>query len=495
MLDSRFTQFAFMIAAALSGHALAQDECTGAIAVVLGPNGPFTNVGSTTSVPAWPCGAGANDIWFVYCSPAAGPTTFDTCGGGYDSTIQVFSGTCGALVSLACNDDFCGLQSSVTIAAAACTRYFIRVGGFAGGTGPFPLNIAGPAGPACCGTPATVVPQGPGCLASYASFYEYFATSAAFDLAGTCITLTNTGSGYVVTPGGGVYNPVGSLAPAVPLVLTDDSQVAAGTLGLNVGSNGWVALAGGNSNSFVVSVPVMLANPATAFYSWHDMNPTIPGSGLVMYEELGVLAQVTYNGVWDFAGTTVADANNIQFQINTATGTVTICWGFMSALGASGIGHLVGYSPGGASVDPGGSNLSALGVIVTGLTDISPLTLTSVGTPVQGPVAVPFTVTTGNIPFPCIHVGIVGLARPGLPLFVIGMPGCFLNASLDVLVGPVVALGPTVTWTALTLPAAPPFFLGFQFNAQGAILGTPLNTAFGIGALSSNGLKCTVGDV
>ncbi len=218
--------------------------------------------------------------------------TVDTCGANYDSTLEIFDGTggCGALVSLGCNDDSCGLQSTLSLAAvAACVPLYIRVGGFAGGTGNFPLNIAGPAGPACPGL-ASAVSQGTGCLASFASFRELFATSAAFDLGGTSLTLTSTGTGYVVTPGGGVYNPVGSLAPAVTLALTDDSQVAAGTMGLVVGSNGWVATGPGNSNSFVVSVPVMLGNPSTAFYSWHDMNPTLPGSGTVKYEEVPPLA-------------------------------------------------------------------------------------------------------------------------------------------------------------------------------------------------------------
>ncbi|MEO6593341.1 MAG: hypothetical protein ABIP94_01150 [Planctomycetota bacterium] len=46
--------------------------------------------------------------------------------------------------------------------------------------------------------------------------------------------------------------------------------------------------------------------------------------------------------------------NDLRF-VRSATGTVAICWGAMSGLGT---GHLVGYSPAGASLDPGNSNLS-----------------------------------------------------------------------------------------------------------------------------------------
>jgi hypothetical protein len=238
----------------------------------------------------------------------------------------------------------------------------------------------------------------------------------------------------------------------------------------------------------------MLANPSSAWYSWHDMNPSIAGSGQVKYEEAGTLAQVTFDGVWDFGGSSAADANNIQFQINTATGSVVICWGTMSTLGASGTGHLVGYSPGGPSLDPGNTDLSALAALVTNNADVAPLSLVGVGRPVQGPVAVNYNVTTGNIPASAlIHMGIVGLVNPAAPLFFIGMPGCFLNSSLDVIIGPSLFPAPSLTWTAITLPALPPAFVGFQFYAQGIILGTPLNTAFGLGALSSNGLQMTVG--
>ncbi|MEO6594189.1 MAG: hypothetical protein ABIP94_05505 [Planctomycetota bacterium] len=357
-------------------------------------------------------------------------------------------------------------------------------------------DISYAVGTVACPPAATVVSQGPGCGLPPASFYEQM-TPAAFDLSGTCITITNTASGRIVTQGG-TLNPVGSLAPATPLALTDDSQVVAGTLGLSVGSNCWVALGTGNSNAFGPTTALLLNNPATAFYSWRDLNPTIVGSGQVQYEELGTLAQVTYAGVWDFAGTTVADANTIQFQIDTATGNVVICWGTMSTLNASGTSTMVGYSPGGPSNNPGPTDISAITALVLNNVDGVPLSLTGVGRPVQGAAAVAYNVTTGNIPASALlHIGILGLNRPGFPLFAIGAPQCFLNASADVLVGPAVIAGggPTFVWTALNLPALPPNFFGFQFNVQGAIFGTPLNNAFGLGLLTSNGLKCTVGGI
>jgi hypothetical protein len=138
------------LAAVLTPLAIAQnDDCTGALPVLDGANGPFTNVGATTSTPAWPCGSGANDIWFVYVATASGTYDVNLCGGSYDSTLEVFDGTagCAALVSLGCNDDSCGTQSRVTFTATLGATYYIRMGGYAGATGTAPLTIVPPAPP------------------------------------------------------------------------------------------------------------------------------------------------------------------------------------------------------------------------------------------------------------------------------------------------------------------------------------------------------------
>ncbi|MGK0156471.1 MAG: hypothetical protein ACI9SE_003440, partial [Neolewinella sp.] len=131
-----------------------------------------------------------------------------------------------------------------------------------------------------------------------------------------------------------------------------------------------------------------------------------------------------------------------------------------------------------------------------GDTDALALELVAVANPIQGAAAANFDVTTNNIPASAVsHLGIVGLSSPGLDLTGLGMPGCFLHASLDalnfVLIPP--ATSPSYTWTALTLPAGPVFFDGFEFNVQSIIFGSSANTAYsGLGAITSNGIKATV---
>lgn len=482
-------------AAALAGNAISQnDECSGALPVVQGANGPYTNVGANSSLPAWACGPGGADLWFVYLAPAAGSLTVDTCGSGFDTMIEVFDGSCGG-ASLACNDDSCSTQSSVTVTVAMCNAYYIRVGGYDGVTGAFTLNVDGPAG-APCGTLASVIEHGPGCGARFASLYE-LQSAASFDMSGLTLTMTHApGGGYVTTIGPGTLNPVGSLGTPTALVLGDDSEATAGLLGLSIGSNCWVARAAGNSLGFTPNVATMLANPEAAYYSWKDLNPLISGSGQVQYEESGTVAQITYDGVWVYAGTSAADAAYVQFVIDTANGDTTITWG---ALPSAGTDWLVGYSQAGASLDPGATDLSAIpgAGIATPAVDVPPLSLTSVGRPVQGSTLAQFQLTTSNVPAGAlIHVGLLGVSQPDIPLVVIDMPGCVLNSSLDVLVGTTLLPPSTFTWNALDLPALPPNFSGFAFNAQSVVFGTDFNVAFGgLGALTSNGLAMTIGDL
>ncbi|MCB9882173.1 MAG: hypothetical protein H6834_10305 [Planctomycetes bacterium] len=123
---------------------IANDECSAAVPVEIGTSGPYTNVGSTTSSPAWSCGNGACDVWFSHTARCNGTLTIDTCAGSnYDTTLEVFTGLgCAALSSLQCNDDTCGLQSRVSVPVSMGTTYFMRVGGFSGSTGTFTLSLS-----------------------------------------------------------------------------------------------------------------------------------------------------------------------------------------------------------------------------------------------------------------------------------------------------------------------------------------------------------------
>ncbi|MFN7099539.1 MAG: T9SS type A sorting domain-containing protein [Flavobacterium sp.] len=90
------------------------DDCSGAISLTVGNSFASnqiiaTNVGATTSSQTTTCGNSNFDVWFKAVIPASGKLTIETdlqAGSSFsDSVISVFSGTCGTLSNLACNDD------------------------------------------------------------------------------------------------------------------------------------------------------------------------------------------------------------------------------------------------------------------------------------------------------------------------------------------------------------------------------------------------------
>jgi hypothetical protein len=93
----------------------ANDNCTGAIALT--PGGVFaTNPITATSAGATATdglvascqGNTASNVWYTVVVPASGSITIETqtTGSGYtDSIVSAFSGACGSLTSVGCNDD------------------------------------------------------------------------------------------------------------------------------------------------------------------------------------------------------------------------------------------------------------------------------------------------------------------------------------------------------------------------------------------------------
>ncbi len=339
-----------------------------------------------------------------------------------------------------------------------------------------------------CPAGASAEVIGAGCVADFTSFYEVM-TTAAFDLSNTDFTATFSPTGYTVSSalGAGIIPPGAIGAPAV-LALPDDGQVAAGTLGIVVGSNGWVALGGGNSNAFAPTPATMLSNPSTAVYCWTDLQPN--ASGTVSYEEDVATGRTrtTFDGV---NGWNTPDPHFIQFDFNVVTGD------WQLRIGAVGFANpedwLVGYSKAGPSADPGGIDLtlSSLFAFNTQLADTVPLTLESVGTPIIGS---PFMLTTTNIePTAIFHVGIVGLTQVNVPLqfvFPTANPGCFLNASLDLVLAPDLVFGGpgSHSWQGIDLTGVG--LLGFDLFFTSATLDL---TVLSDTTRTANGIKATTG--
>jgi len=123
------------------------DACAAATPISGSGAVPFSTANASNDGGA-SCGATAAspDVWFVYTAEAQGDALFNTCSeGAFDTVISALTDCGGA--ELACNDDFCGLQSQISVSVVPGSRIFIRVSGFNGDRGDGVLTFVGPGQP------------------------------------------------------------------------------------------------------------------------------------------------------------------------------------------------------------------------------------------------------------------------------------------------------------------------------------------------------------
>ena len=186
-----------------------------------------TNTNATNSpstVPAATCGAAGPDVWFAITVPANGAVTVTTdastaTGANQltDTVLQLYSGTCGNLVAIGCNDDTptsAYSQVALTGLTAGSTIY-ARVFGFSNATGDFSICATSTTGAVCAPvtnlatsnvttTGATVTFTAPAGAASYTVTYTAAggtATTVTPAPTSSPITLTGltAGTNYTVS--------------------------------------------------------------------------------------------------------------------------------------------------------------------------------------------------------------------------------------------------------------------------------------------------------
>ncbi len=134
------------------------NECVAATDVGLG-NHFFDTTNATDSTNNFPLECSFNgtgifkDVWFryVHAGDCVTDVTVSTCDtAAFDTILAVSTGCSGTVI--ACNDDACDVQSSVTFSAAPGTAYLIRLGGYLGASGAGALVISAAPCPPACGT-------------------------------------------------------------------------------------------------------------------------------------------------------------------------------------------------------------------------------------------------------------------------------------------------------------------------------------------------------
>ena len=120
---------------------LANDQCSGAIALMTGSTYIMsTTTATSTGDPVPGCGYNpGKGVWFTYAPPASGTVTISTCGSDFDTVLAVYSGACGSLTQVACDDDSgpacSGTAASVSFTATLGATYYILAAGYNGVSG------------------------------------------------------------------------------------------------------------------------------------------------------------------------------------------------------------------------------------------------------------------------------------------------------------------------------------------------------------------------
>lgn len=119
------------------------------ISVVSGYNLNATGIGH----PSASCGSvpGNSGVWYTLTG-TGGDITISTCANAdFNTQINVYEGTCGALVCVGGNDDFCGQQSEFTFESVQNRTYFVLISGATFEIGEFTITAE-----AACATTASL---------------------------------------------------------------------------------------------------------------------------------------------------------------------------------------------------------------------------------------------------------------------------------------------------------------------------------------------------
>jgi hypothetical protein len=121
------------------------DSCYRPRTVLAGTH-TYSAMSLTSDGPAEACGfgGGEGDVWFRFEPACSGTATFSTCGSDYDTILAIYPDGCpgAANTAIGCNDDSCGVQSSVTVNVLQGAAYLVRIGGKAGAIGLGKLTIS-----------------------------------------------------------------------------------------------------------------------------------------------------------------------------------------------------------------------------------------------------------------------------------------------------------------------------------------------------------------
>lgn len=182
------------------------DTCAAATAIGLGLT-PGDTTGAGTDATA-SCASSGADVWYSYTPVCHGFALLDTCqaAGTLADTVLSVHESCGGR-EITCSDDSCGARSQVHLTLTADAPVPIRVAGYGGAQGTFPLNLDFTAAPLAVPPPGLYAVDGSGATEDHLLRFDVVTLGVAdvgptgrADLAGLAYA-ANTGQLYAIDDG------------------------------------------------------------------------------------------------------------------------------------------------------------------------------------------------------------------------------------------------------------------------------------------------------
>ncbi len=268
------------------------------------------------------CGTSVTSPGVWYTVVGTGTTmTASLCTGAttYDAKLSVYCGTCGSLVCIDGNDDFCGLQSQVSWCSQLGATYYILVHGFGGATGPFELELTEDGVP--CQPTVQCLPAGACCFSDGScqilTADQCAAAGGSYAGDGTvCDSL-----GYLAGQCNSSFEDISSTG--IPLTLGDDDGAVV-PIGftfnffgiehedIGISSNGYLTFGPDLTDFTNDPIPTPGVDPDDFIAPlWDDLNPS--AGGTIHYQTLGTAPHrrfiVQWTNVPQFGA---SDANTFQ---------------------------------------------------------------------------------------------------------------------------------------------------------------------------------------
>lgn len=325
-----------------------------------------------------------------------------------------------------------------------------------------------------------------GCGSCQSAVYEQF-NASGFDLANSAMQYSLSNGQYTAGSSTATFVP----ATGTNLNLGDDARTSVilpftlsypggTTTALDVCSNGFVSV-GNNGASYQPDVTDLLSALPRWSASWRDLNPN--AGGQVVVDSTATEVRITWNAVRTYGSNST---NTFQYQFRS-DGRVTIVYQNMHTSGGDDV--LVGWSPGGVTVDPGASDFSAQlpGGISLCAQPFHGLQFNASARPILGTsVNLQTTGIPAGTPFGAVLMSFQQ-ALPPQDLTGFGMPGCHGYVANGVTL---LFLNPSSSHAQVFHVPSAPAFTGLEVAGQSFTFSPGLTPA---GVVASNGVLMILG--